>query len=341
MRSLFSWGSPRLRLISVIVILVMLGVVLLTFRHLPGAAKSVDQQSDVVRFAHFSDVHYHAQGQDKTWRLHKDSPVLLESALKAVSKEKNIDFLLFTGDSVDSPRPEHLNGFFQTLKRWNTLPYYMVLGNHDVGVKPGRTRGYTIDAFRRLGGEQVFPVSDRGYYSVMLRPWLRLVVLDGTTDETVSAHGYAPPVQLKWLKNELEQAEQSGQMVVVASHFPVREPFHSKSHHMVEPDAGRLRTRLEKSPNVVAYFSGHYHSARIQKHQGVYYISSAALVEYPNAYRLVSITRDGRLSLIWQPTELKALASKSKSRSPFWKTALGNPATDHSLQSASLRFRPK
>jgi predicted MPP superfamily phosphohydrolase len=295
---------------------------------------------DQVRFAHLSDVHYNTLGTDKSWRLLKDSPVLLEAALKGIHQEPNLDFLLFTGDTVDGPQPANFEGFFGMLHRGNRRPVYMVLGNHDVGVKPALNKQYTIDAFRRYGGPEMFPSTNRSYYSVSPEPWLRLLVLDGTTDEKVSANGFIPQAELDWVKGQLAEAEKSHQMVIAAAHFPVVEPFHSSSHMIVKPDADKLRALLEGSPNFVAYFAGHYHSARIQQYNRVYHITSPALVEYPDAYRVVTLTRDGHLSLAWHPTPLTTLSAKSKSRSPFWQTAQGNPQKDHELKHGVLRYHP-
>lgn len=295
---------------------------------------------EIVRLVHFSDVHYESNGADTSWRLLKDSPVLLQAALQEVREMPGINFLLFSGDSVNRPRAENFTGFFQLLRRENHRPFYMALGNHDVGVKPHQTRQETIDAFRRHGGKNCFPSSDSGWYSISLQSWLKLIVLDGTTDEKVSSNGFIPQKELDWLALELAHAKQSGQMVIVASHFPLVEPFQSKSHRILHPDADRLLALLKQHENVVAYFAGHYHSARIAKHDGIYYITSPALVEYPNAFRVVTISNHGRLSLAWHQTKMGELSHKSKERSPFHRTALGNPGHDHTLTDATLRFLP-
>lgn len=307
---------------------------------LAGQEQRALAEADAVRFVHFSDVHYDAAGKDTSWRLLKDSPVLLETALKDVGQEPGVDFLLFSGDSVNTPKTENFQGFFKVLKQFNQRPVYMVLGNHDVGVKPGRSRQDTIDAFRQLGGTAMFPSANTGYYSIELKPWLRLLVLDGTTDTQVSANGFVPEPQLAWVKQELAKAQSKNQMVILASHFPLVEPFHSKSHHIIKPDADRLLALINGSPNVVAYFAGHYHSAKLMTRNGIYYVTSPALVEYPNAYRTVTLHKSGRISLEWKPVPTPNLVEKSRSRSPYAKSALGNPVSDHHLVSGQLRYSP-
>ncbi len=335
--------SPLTRLLPFLFLSLSLTVTFLLLLGLPGQ-KSVaagNQAEDVVQFAHFSDVHIDANGEDNSRRLFKDSGTLFQTALTTLQSIPGMDFLLFTGDSVNTPKPEHFAAFFQYLKNYNKIPYFMVLGNHDVGVKPGMVKQDTIDTYRKQGGYSVFPSeAGKSYYTVFPEPWIRLLVLDGTTDEKITANGAVPQAQLDWIKQELEAARKGRQMVIMASHFPLVEPFHSESHHIVKPDADKLKALIDAYPNVVAYFAGHYHSARIKKDNGVYYVTSPALVEYPNAFRVVRISRNGKMSLQWHPSPLEALVEKSRSRSKWAATSLGNPKTDHSLSHATLRFIP-
>ena len=42
--------------------------------------------------------------------------------------------------------------------------------------------------------------------------------------------------------------------------------------------------------NPIGVFQGHYHAAKITQHDNVLYVNSPALVSYPNAFRVVSVT---------------------------------------------------
>lgn len=294
----------------------------------------------LLKFAHISDDHFMAQGPDLNHRLLKDSPVLLKDALEQIRQTEGIKFILFSGDFVNTPRPENFEGFFKTLKQNSRVPSYIALGNHDVGVLPKQSKADTLSAIK-AHTKTGFNIPGKGYYSFSPDPRLLFIVLDGTTDKQVSANGFIPDEEVDWLKFLLRDAAQQkpSPSVFVTLHFPPVEPFHSKSHEIVEPDVTRLMNVLEAAPNVSAVFTGHYHSARIMKRNGIHYFSAPALVEYPNAFRIFTLYEDGTLQADWKPTLRKELQQKSFQRSPWPQAAIGNPDRDLSGR-VTLRYFP-
>ena len=71
-------------------------------------------------------------------------------------------------------------------------------------------------------------------------------------------------------------------------HVPVIEPFASPNHKM--RNAYALKQLIESYDNPIGVFQGHYHAAKITQHDNVLYVSSPALVSYPNAFRIVNVT---------------------------------------------------
>ena len=47
---------------------------------------------------------------------------------------------------------------------------------------------------------------------------------------------------------------------------------------------------LKKYKNPIALFQGHYHAAKITQQDNILYVSTPALVSYPNAFRIINIT---------------------------------------------------
>jgi 3',5'-cyclic AMP phosphodiesterase CpdA len=299
----------------------------------------------VLRFAQISDNHYMIDGVDRNQRLLKESPLLLTDALQQLQAVRGLDFILFSGDFVNVPRPQDFQGFFTTLRRHTRRPVYLVLGNHDVGIQPQQRKQDTLDAIKGYT-RRGFNQPGKGYYAFSPTPQVLMIVLDGTVDRKVegkvSANGFLPSEQLAWLETTLKRAAQRKQppTVFVTLHFPPVEPAPSTSHRIVEPDHTRLMQILEASPLVSAVFTGHYHAARIRTVNGIHYFCAPALVEYPNAFRLFTLYDDGTLTAQWQPTRLKELQQKSMQASPWPQAALGNPDRDHGF-SGPLRYFPR
>ena len=108
---------------------------------------------------------------------------------------------------------------------------------------------------------------------------------DIITDE-ITSNGYIDEVQFKWLKKELDSSKND--VVLIFMHVPVIEPFASPSHKL--RNAAAVKALIESYDNPIGVFQGHYHAAKITQHDNVLYVSSPALVSYPNAFRIVNVT---------------------------------------------------
>ncbi len=89
---------------------------------------------------------------------------------------------------------------------------------------------------------------------------------------------------MKELKNSKKD------IVLIFLHVPIIEPFPSENHRLL--NAGEVQAVIEKYNNPIAVFQGHYHANKITQHNNVLYVSSPALVSYPNAFRIISIKNE-------------------------------------------------
>jgi Icc protein len=291
-----------------------------------------------LTFAHLSDTHIDTQGVDTNSRLTQDSQALLTDALaqiKAYNQTHATDpvkFVLITGDCVNSPSDANYKALFTILNAAG-LPYVLVLGNHDPYYAPHGTKADTLAALKKYANPKLWlaPLpATQGYRTWRPMPGLRFIIVDGTIDTSFVANGYLDAKQLDWLEAQLKEAESQHEAVVVTLHFPPVEPFHSDSHQINPPDAKRFNAIVQASPNVVAVLTGHYHTAKLQTRNGIVHVHSPALVEYPNAFRVLSIDpAAGLLKANWMPTTLTPLQTKSKGRDPSAPLHLGKDK-DHS-----------
>ena len=71
-------------------------------------------------------------------------------------------------------------------------------------------------------------------------------------------------------------------------HVPVIEPYNSPNHRLL--DADKMEEILNKYKNPIAVFQGHYHGAKITQRGNILFVSCPALVSYPNAFRMITVT---------------------------------------------------
>lgn len=87
------------------------------------------------------------------------------------------------------------------------------------------------------------------------------------------------------VKKELDRSKND--TVLIFMHVPLVEPFASPNHRL--RNASAVMSLIESYKNPIGVFQGHYHAAKVVQHDNVLYVSSPALVSYPNAFRLVTV----------------------------------------------------
>ncbi|HOX28538.1 MAG TPA: hypothetical protein PLQ76_05215, partial [bacterium] len=175
----------------------------------------------------------------------------------------------------------------------------------------GMKRREYLDAMRKYDKSGSFPAT---YYSFQ-KNGIVFVVLDGARDDAVTSQGYFSPANLKYLGDVAGAYPESP--VVVFQHFPVLYPIASKSHEVTNRDE-YLRT-VTAHPNIKAIFAGHFHMAKIERGKNFVHITNPSLVQYPNAFRIVTMRRTSEGFVIdtsMVETRLKNIREMSRGGSP-------------------------
>jgi len=187
----------------------------------------------------------------------------LSQAIEALNSQP-LDFVVTLGDLVD----RHWESFAAILPVYERLrhPHAVVLGNHDAQTLT-----------QHLNAAAALPKS---YYAFGLQGW-RFIVYDGNDislycnalngDDRAQAermladlierqlpqanpwNGAVGQQQLAWIEQQLQDAQQQGENVVVFGHYPLA--LHN-SHNLLN---GRELTELIAAYRVKACFSGHDH----------------------------------------------------------------------------------
>ena len=244
------------------------------------ACSGVNSQS--LKFAQVSDVHFLENGSNTTYKMTGESPRLLDDAVKQINEQADIDFVMFTGDLIDKSFEKELKAFLPHLQDLNA-PWYFSFGNHDRCVGGYLTTPVYLDMVRNANENFKFK---KAYYSFSPKKNYKVIVLDDIITDEITSNGNIDTEQMKWLKKELDSSKND--VVLIYMHVPVVEPFASPNHKL--RNAYAVKTLIESYKNPIGVFQGHYHAAKITQHDNVLYVSSPALVSYPNAFRIVTVT---------------------------------------------------
>ncbi len=234
-----------------------------------------------LKFAQVSDVHFMQDSPNTTFKMIGEAPRLLDDAIEQINEYNDIDFTIFTGDLIDKSFEKELKAFLPHVEKLN-MPWYFAFGNHDRCVGGYLTTLVYLDIVRNSNPDFKFKKS---YYSFVPKKNYKVIVLDNIITNEITSNGYIDETQLKWLKKELDSSKDD--IVLIFMHVPVVEPFASPNHKM--RNASALKQLIESYSNPIGVFQGHYHAAKITQHDNVLYVSSPALVSYPNAFRVVTI----------------------------------------------------
>ncbi|MEI8377587.1 MAG: metallophosphoesterase [bacterium] len=243
---------------------------------------------DSLKIVQISDVHYTTSSPNKSSRMLANSKNLLEDAVFQVNRMNDVDVVVFSGDSINSPVKQDLISFAKIANRLK-YPWYYALGNHEVSASAELTKEKYFRIVEALNlnysSLTVHDVALRPYYVIAPKKDYKVIFLDGVIDSRITANGEFTEKQLQWLDEKLTAYK--NQKVIIVQHFPVIEPCKSLGHRAL--DAKEYLAVIDKHNNVVAVLSGHYHCSKITQRNNVLHISAPSLVQYPNSFNVITI----------------------------------------------------
>lgn len=247
---------------------------------LNGFARNVEE----LKFVHLSDVHFSQELDNTPYKLRKNSPELFDDAIAQINEIPGVSFVMFGGDLVDRAKESELLGFLEHAKNIKT-PWYYTFGNHD-----SMLGGYLTPERYLANVKKANPnfKSDKTYYSFSPKNGYKVIVLDSIIRERLTSNGEIPQEELEWLDKELNAAKK--QVVLIFLHVPIQEPIAAEHHKML--NSQEVMNVIGKYKNPIAVFQGHYHVSKIKQMNNILFVSTPALVSYPNAFREIKITNE-------------------------------------------------
>lgn len=260
-----------------------------------------------LKFAQVSDVHFLENGSNTTFKMIGESPRLLDDAIEQINEQNDLDFVMFTGDLIDKSFEKELRAVLPHVQKLNT-PWYFAFGNHDRCVGGYLTTDVYLKMLNEVNKNYKFK---KAYYSFEPKKSYKVIVLDDIITNEITSNGFIDDAQLKWLKNELDKSKND--TVLIFMHVPLIEPFASPNHKL--RNASQVISLIESYKNPIGVFQGHYHATKVTQHDNVLYVSTPALVSYPNAFRVVNVTNYNDktvFELNWHETREKTIQKMAK-----------------------------
>ncbi|MGN0017423.1 MAG: metallophosphoesterase family protein [Candidatus Gastranaerophilaceae bacterium] len=260
-----------------------------------------------LKFAQISDDHLSTLKVNKSYRLTASSADLLDDAIDVVNHTPNLDFVFFTGDIVDVPFDENYKMFFEHVKKLK-YPYYAVPGNHDICIGGYISKQVYVKLMQENNKNYKFT---KTYFSFTPKIGFKVIGLDNIIDTRITANGELSQEQLDFLDRELNNAGNS--TVLIFMHVPLKQPFSSDSHRLLNAD--KMNDILNKYSNPIGIFTGHYHTTKVFHKDNIVHVSTPALISYPNAFRFVTVKNLKNKTIFeiqYMPTRLAELQKKSK-----------------------------
>jgi 3',5'-cyclic-AMP phosphodiesterase len=243
-------------------------------------------------FAHITDLHLEIGGTS-TWQHREKSVPLFIDTLRQLGRLQKLKFVIFGGDQVQAgPRDRDSLFVFQEWTKQLDLPYYILLGNMEVSPVPGASKLSKADYLLAWRGRGVGP--GRPSWSFEPEKGVRIIGLDVTVDG--KPYGKADPEALAWLRNELE-ASRKARLITIVTHQLLspttqKDTMPEWSLWMVQ-NRIEVQELLEQYPNVRLVISGHHHVSRVETIGNITYVADPAIVTYPCAFRVFTVSRDG------------------------------------------------
>ncbi len=214
-----------------------------------------------LRFIQITDVRYSQANNSE----------ILKQVIKDVNKQKDVDFVVFTGDNIQKPDKQELNNFISAAKKLNK-PFYVLIGDKDVN----KHKDLSKKDYQRILKKKLHTCKTYDLNYTFEKGGVVFMVVDGAKDVIPGTNGYYKDDVVEWVDKTL--SENSKKNVVILQHFPLIPPAENEGYVTFKPQ--KYLDVIEKHPNVRAVVAGHFGVNKEETVNEVKYISTAPAPSY-------------------------------------------------------------
>ena len=200
-----------------------------------------------------------------------------EVLVDKINNEKDVEFVVFTGNNIYKPSALELKDFLKKAKKLNK-PFYVVLGQKDVNKQKDLGKKEYMKIVRKNNRTHRSILSPNYSFS---KKGITFIVADGSKEVIPTSIGYYKEDVILWLDEKLD--DNKDKKVVILQHYPIVPPVKKETHYTYK--AEEYLRLLSEHKNVKAVISGHFDANNEQFVNGVLHISTK---EAPK-YRIIDI----------------------------------------------------
>ena len=201
----------------------------------------------------------------------KNDNAQLQELIKSVNKQKNVKFVVFTGDNISSPNQETLKEFLTQLKKLK-YPYYLIIGEKDVN----KNKGLSKIEYSKIVQKNIRKYKPKTTNYSFVVENLAFIVIDGSKDVIPSSNGFYKKETIEWLQKELKLYKNNN--IIILQHFPLIPPANKETYITYKPET--LLEIINNNKNIKAVISGHFGINKEFTQNGVTFISSPSFPKY-------------------------------------------------------------
>ncbi len=202
----------------------------------------------------------------------EQSILKMQNIIEKINNQKNIEFVVFTGDNIESPKKENLECFIKNAKKLKK-PYYVVLGSKDISKQKHLGKKEYINFLKQ---KSKYHKKILGPNFVVEKKDIAFICLDGSKDVITTPMGYYREATLDWLENQLSYY--SDKNIVIFQHFPLIAPSRKETRYTIKPEA--YLDLLKQYGNVKAIFAGNFNVNSEKEVEGVLHVTTADAPQY-------------------------------------------------------------
>jgi len=278
-----------------------------------------------LHFTVISDTHYYSKrlgtegrayelDNQKSQKLLAHAEEALRAAFAQIAKDDRSDIVLLSGDVVNNGEMASHEEAIALLRELQAAGkrVFVITSTHDYDEGsiydgdqkrpvPSAKREDLKEMYFEFGPAQALAYHEESYsYVVQLADGYRLFALND--DRNGDGHSGFTKETFQWIKEQIEDAHEHGQMVIPMTHHPVIAP--SPFYAMIgkgDMMGGHKEVRETLADWGVPFlFTGHTHIQDIsfcvsEKGNVFYDVSTPSLVGYPGAFRHVIAEKDANM----------------------------------------------